>query len=81
MKTAHAVLVMTQVLKGFPGGSLSQESACNAGDLGLIPLSGRTPGKGNGYPLQYFAWRIPWTEEPDKLHSMGLQKSRTQLND
>ena len=38
---------------GFPGGSDGKESACNAGDLGLIPGSGRSPGKGNGYPLQY----------------------------
>ena len=53
MKTAHAVLVMTQVLKGFPGGSLSQESACNAGDLGLISGLGRSPGRGHGNPRQY----------------------------
>ena len=38
---------------GFPGGSDGKESACNRGDLGLIPGSGRSPGKGNGYPLQY----------------------------
>ena len=38
---------------GFPGGSDSKESACNAGDLGLIPGSGRSPGEGNGNPLQY----------------------------
>ena len=38
---------------GFPGGSDSKESACNAGDPGLIPGSGRSPGEGNGYPLQY----------------------------
>ena len=38
---------------GFPGGSDSEESASNAGDLGLIPGLGRTPGQGNGYPLQY----------------------------
>ena len=37
----------------FPGGSGSKESACNAGDPGLIPGSGRSPGEGNGYPLQY----------------------------
>ena len=37
----------------FPGGSGSKESACNAGDLGSIPGSGRSPGEGNGYPLQY----------------------------
>ena len=38
---------------GFPGGSDSKESACNAGDLGSIPESGRYPGEGNGNPLQY----------------------------
>ena len=43
----------TPVFLGFPGGSLIKESACNAGDLGLIPGLGRSPGEGNGYPLQY----------------------------
>ena len=38
---------------GFPGGSESKESACNAGDLGLIPGLGRSSGEGNGYRLQY----------------------------
>ena len=37
----------------FPGGSEVKASACNAGDLGLIPGSGRSPGEGNGNPLQY----------------------------
>ena len=38
---------------GFPGGSDSRESACNAGDLGSIPGLGTSPGEGNGNPLQY----------------------------
>ena len=38
---------------GFPGGSDGKESACNAGDGGLIPGQGRYPGEGNGNPLQY----------------------------
>ena len=38
---------------GFPGGSVGKASACNAGDLGSIPGSGRSPGEGNGNPLQY----------------------------
>ena len=38
---------------GFPGGSAGKESACNAGDLGLIPGLGRSPGGGHGSPLQY----------------------------
>ena len=38
---------------GQVGGSASKESACNVGDLGLIPVLGRSPGEGNSYPLQY----------------------------
>ena len=38
---------------GFPGSSVDKEFACNAGDRGLIPGSGRSPGEGIGYPLQY----------------------------
>ena len=38
---------------GFPGGSDSKESTCNAGDPGLIPGSGRSPGEGNDYPPQF----------------------------
>ena len=44
--------------QGFLGGSDGKESAYNAGDPGLIPGSGRSPGKGNGYPLQY-SWGFP----------------------
>ena len=39
--------------RGSPGGSDGKESACNAGDLGSIPGSGKSPGEGNGYPLQH----------------------------
>ena len=45
----------------------SKESACNAGDLGSIPGSGRFPGEGNGYPRWYSSWTSPWTEESDEL--------------
>ena len=38
---------------GFPGGSVGKESACNVGDLGSIPELGRSPGEGDGYPLQH----------------------------
>ena len=44
----------------FPGGSVSKESACKARDLGWV----RRIGVGNGSPLQYLTWEIPWTEEP-----------------
>ena len=47
-------------------------------DTGLIPGLGISPGEGHGNPLQYpssiLAWRIPWTEEPDGLQSMGAQR-------
>ena len=48
----------------FPGGSDSKASVYNVGDPGSIPGSGRSPGEGNGNPLQTAAWKIPWTEEP-----------------
>ena len=41
-------------MKGFPDGIDGKESACNAGDPGLIPELGRSPGEGHGNPLQYF---------------------------
>ena len=50
----------------------------NAGDarhMGSVTGSGRSPGEGNGSSLQFLAWRIPWTEEPGELPSMGLQES------
>ena len=58
----------------FPGASDGKESACNPGDSGSIPGLGRPPGEGNGNPLQYSWWKIPWTEEAGELQSMGLQK-------
>jgi len=59
---------------GFPGDSDCKESACNVGDVGSIPGSGRSPGKGNGNPLHYSCWEIPWAEEPSGL----LQSVRSQ---
>ena len=44
--------LLTPVFLGFPGGSAGKESTCNGGDLGSIPGLGRSPGEGNGYPLQ-----------------------------
>ena len=65
----------------FPGGSDSKASACNAGDQGSIPGSGRSPGEGNGNPLQY-----PWLENPMDRGAWqatvhGVAKSRTWLSD
>ena len=49
----------------------------NAGDMGLIHESGRSPGEGGGNPLQFLAWEIPWTKEPGGVQSVGPQKSGT----
>ena len=53
--------------RGFPSGSDGKESACNARDLGLILGSGRSPGEGNGYPLQYSCLENSMMEEPGGL--------------
>jgi len=60
-------------VRGFPGGSGSKESACNAGDMGSIPGSD-TLEKGMATHLSILVWRIPWTEEPGRLQSMGSQR-------
>ena len=65
-----------RAIVGFSGGSGSKESTCNAGDPGLIPGFGRSPGEGNDYTLQYSSCRILWTEEPGSLQSMGPQRVR-----
>jgi len=61
----------------FSGGSVGKVSAYCAGDLALIPGSGRPPGEENGNTVQYSCWRIPWTEEPGRLQSMGCKESDT----
>ena len=66
--------LLLKILQGFPGGSDGKESACNAGDVGLIlsqenPLEEEMATHSNS-----FAWRIPWTEEPGGLQFMGLQR-------
>ena len=50
---------MVHFLKDFPGGSDGKASVYNAGDLGLIPGLGRSPGEGNGNPLQYYCLENP----------------------
>ena len=63
------------MLTGFPCGSAGKESACNAGDLGLIPGFGRSPGEGKGYPLQYSG-----LENSMDYTVLRVAKSRTQLS-
>ena len=62
---------------GFPGSTNGQESTANKGDrthASSIPGSGRSPGEGNRYLLQYSYLKTPWTEEAGRLQAMGLPK-------
>ena len=69
----------------FSGCSVSKESACNAGDTGSIPGLGRSPGEGNGYPLQYSCLENPMDRGVDRgawratVH--GVARSQTWLSD
>ena len=49
----------------------------SAADAGSVPGSGSSPGEGNGDPLQYSCWKIPWTEEPGRLQSLGRKELPT----
>ena len=72
------LLALSKVLKqpwwGLPGSSAGKEPAYNAGDLGLIPRSGRSPGRRAWLPTPVFLpGGSPWKEEPGGLQSMGCK--------
>ena len=72
----------TLLCEGFPGGSDGKKSACSAGDPGSIPGSGRSPGEGNSYPLQYSCLENsvvrPWgCKEPDTTERLTLKTWNT----
>ena len=69
------------VQQGFPGGSEVKVSACNAGDLDSIPGSGRSPGEGNGNPLQYSCLENPVDGRDWKAAVHSVAKSWTRLSD
>ena len=52
---------------GFPGHSKAKNQPVNAGDVGSVLGSGRSPGEGNGNPFQYSCWEIPWTENGNPM--------------
>ena len=66
---------------GFPGDPDGKDSACNAGDLGSIPGLGRSPGEGNGYPLQYSCLENSMDRGAWRVTALGVAKSRTRLSD
>ena len=67
----------------FPGGSDSKESTCQCRRFGLIPGSGRSPGEGNGHPLQYYCLENPMNRGvwQAKVHGVQSDTSQTWLND
>ena len=65
---------------GFPGGLGDREFACNAGDLGSISGSGRSPGEGNGYSLQYSCLESSMDRGALWTTIYGVMKSGTQLS-
>ena len=79
--TLASLLIYTVlfICKGFPGGSEVKVSACNAGDLGLIPGSERSPGERNGNPLQYSCPKNPMDGGAWWATVHGVAKSQTQL--
>ena len=74
------MLLPFDLVLGSSGGSDGKKFACNVGDPGSIPGSGRSPGEGKATHSSILAWRIPRTEEPGGLQSMGSQ-SQTRLSD
>ena len=66
---------------GFPHSSVGKSSACNAGDPGSIPGSGRSPGEENGSPLQYSCLENPMDKGAWRAIIHGITKSQTRLID
>ena len=76
----HAYFIQPGLYWGFPGGSVGKESTCSAGDPGLIPGSGRTPGEGNGNLLQYSCLGNPADRGTWSPTVHGVAKSWTRLS-
>ena len=80
-KQLMAILLHLYTHPGFPGGSVVKNLACNAGDLALIPVLGRSPGGGHGSPLQYSFLENPMDRGAWQAVVQEVTKSQTQLND
>ena len=65
----------------FSGGSVGKDSACNVGDLGSVPESGRSPGEGNGNPLQYLCLENPMDRGAWWPTVHGVTKTWTEQTD
>ena len=78
--TSFRSLFKCHLLRGLPWQLSGKESACNAGDTGSIPGSGRSPGKGNGNPLQYSCLENPTDRGAWCTIVHGVTKSQTRLS-
>ena len=67
--------------EGFPSSSVGKESACNAGDVALIPGLGRSPGEGNVIPLQYFCLENSMDRGAWWATVHGIAKCQTRISD
>ena len=74
MKKIIIISGKADVYQVLPRWCSDKQSACNAGDVGLIPGMERSPGEGNGNPLQYSCLGNPCAEEPGGLQSMGSRR-------
>ena len=74
------ILISLAHILGFPGSSSGKESTCNVGDLGLVPDLGRSPGEGNGNPLQYSCLENSMDGGAWQATVLGLAKSWTRLS-
>ena len=74
MTNLGTIKTCVYICMGFPGSSAGKESACNAGGPSLIPGSGRFPGEGIGYPLQY-SWAslvAQWVKNPPAMQETWI---------
>ena len=76
LKIQKSFYVIQHPLQSVPGGSVVKNMPANTGNSSSIPGLGRSSGEGHGSPLQYSCWRIPWSEEPGRLQTTGLQRVR-----
>ena len=80
-KSFWELVLLLEISLGFPSGLDGEETACNAGDLGFIPGSGRFPGEGNGYPLQYSCLGNPVDRGAWQATVYGVAKNLISLSD
>ena len=75
--TIFGLLFYHSLTSGFPGGSDGKESTCNIGNPGLIPVSGRSFGEGNGYPVQHSCLENPTDRGARQATVHGITKRQT----